>query len=75
MSDNEQWWGTASRGDRFASIQWDDASIGFTCACGAAGLMVDGEGEPVTCPNCGRQFRLITDFQSREAEHAICPTP
>ena len=68
MSSEEREWVPAYLEKRFASIEWEDCSLGFTCACGESDLMVDGEGEPVTCPRCRRQFRLVTHFESQEAE-------
>jgi hypothetical protein len=49
---------------------WDDASIGFNCACGYSDLQLDDESGPETCPRCGRIYRYYSLLEFKESPHA-----
>ena len=51
-----------------AVISWPDSAI-LNCLCGAAipdGLHVFGDGDPKTCPACGRIYRIVIQVQEPE---------
>ena len=45
------------------AIGYEEAAINFTCPCGNE-IYVDDE--PVTCADCGRSWRYVTQLQVKQ---------
>ena len=46
-------------------VEWWDCTVGLTCLCGQADLVVDDD-EPYECSVCGRKWRLKVSVMLEE---------
>lgn len=59
-------WREAAMKTDITTMEWDDCSVGFFCACGEK-LSVEECDGVVTCGGCGKQYKLISLLAVRKA--------